>query len=71
MDSNLIHLPGLARRLGVPASWLRREADAGRLPCVRAGSQRLFDSELVERVLLERARGSAPDPQAPGAPEES
>lgn len=46
----------MARRLGVPASWLRREADAGRIPCVRAGAQRLFAAELVERLLLERAR---------------
>lgn len=59
MDSSLLHLPALARRLGVPASWLRREADTGRLPCVRAGSQRLFDVELVEALLLERARASA------------
>jgi hypothetical protein len=46
----------MARRLRVPVSWLRAEAAAGRLPCVQAGDRFLFDGELVERLLLERAR---------------
>jgi len=65
----LLHLPAMARRLGVPMSWLRREADSGRLPCVRAGSRRLFDCALIEQLLLERARAvNAPD--SPTAQEE-
>lgn len=55
MDPELVHLNTLARRLGVPAIWLRREADAGNLPHIRAGSQVLFDAATVERILLERA----------------
>lgn len=46
----------MARRLGVTTSWLRAEAAAGRLPCVRAGEQFLFAVDAVERVLLERAQ---------------
>lgn len=55
MDATLLHAPALARRLRVPASWLRSEADAGRLPCLRAGRRYLFDAYTVERVLLARA----------------
>lgn len=54
-ESLLVTLPQLARRYGVPASWLKAEADSGRLPAVRAGSQRLFNLEVVELVLAERA----------------
>lgn len=46
----------MARRLRVPVRWLRSEAEAGRVPCLRAERAILFDPEAVERVLLERAR---------------
>jgi hypothetical protein len=52
----LVSLGHLARRLGIPPQWLREEAEAGRLPCARTGSGFVFDAEVVERVLLERAR---------------
>lgn len=45
-----------ARLLGVTVQWLRDEAEAGRVPCLRAGSRLLFDPEAVEAVLAERAR---------------
>jgi hypothetical protein len=45
----------------VPAAWLRAEADAGRLPHLRAGSAYLFDVDTVERLLLERARRCCQD----------
>lgn len=45
-----------ARYLRVPLKWLKEEAAAGRLPCLDAGGVFLFDPELVERVLLIRAR---------------
>jgi hypothetical protein len=53
----LLPLSQAARLLYVPATWLRTEADAGRLPCLRAGSQYLFDVDLIGGMLLERARG--------------
>lgn len=45
----------MARRLGVSTQWLRTEAEAGRIPAIRAGSTHLFNPEAVERLLLERA----------------
>ena len=47
-----------ARDLGVPAAWLKAEAERGAIPCLRAGRQILFDLALVRRLLLERARGA-------------
>lgn len=51
----VLGLVELARRYRVPVSWLRAEAKAGRLPAVKAGSQFLFNVEVVDRVLAERA----------------
>jgi excisionase family DNA binding protein len=53
--SPLLSLTRLARRLGVPSSWLRQEADAGRIPCLRAGKRLLFNAQAVEEALLEKA----------------
>ena len=44
-----------AARLGVPAAWLRAEAQAGRLPCLRVGRRLLFNPDSIEAALLERA----------------
>jgi hypothetical protein len=52
----LLPLSTTARLLRVPSAWLRAEAEAGRLPHLRADSALLFDVDLVERILLERAR---------------
>lgn len=45
----------LARMLRVPVKWLREEAEAARLPCVKAGSRYLFNRVAVEATLAERA----------------
>ena len=60
----LMELRELARLLGVPTRWLRAEAEAGRIPGLAAGSTWLFDADLVECVLAERAR-SAKDVDGP------
>jgi hypothetical protein len=52
----LFPLSETARILCVPARWLRAEAEAGRIPHLRADTALLFDLETVEKVLLERAR---------------
>jgi len=44
-----------ARELGLPAAWLRREADARRVPCIRVGRRRMFDPDAVMRALAARA----------------
>lgn len=54
-----LYLGAMARRLRVPATWLRAEAEAGRIPHIRAGRALLFDAETVERLILERLRSAA------------
>ena len=53
--TELLPLSRMARRLRVTQSWLRSEADAGRVPCLRADSRYLFVAEAVERILADRA----------------
>ena len=48
-------LEALASSLGLPRKWLRDEADAGRIPCLRIGRRLLFSLEAVQEVLAERA----------------
>ena len=55
-NSRLLPLRFMAKRLRVPVRWLRGEAEAGRIPHLKADSHLLFDPEAVERTLLERAR---------------
>lgn len=55
----LIPLVGMAHRLRVTAKWLRAEAEAGRIPHLRADRALLFDPETVQRILLEHARDVA------------
>ena len=57
-DPKLYPIGLLARRLRVPVAWLREEANAGRIPHLRAGPRLLFDPEIVEHELLKRARGN-------------
>lgn len=45
----------MARILRVTVRWLRSEAEAGRLPSVKAERRFLFNREAVERMLAERA----------------
>jgi hypothetical protein len=56
----------MARRLRVPSRWLRAEAEAGRLPCLKAGKAILFDPQAVEDALVVAARRdpAAPTPEA-------
>jgi hypothetical protein len=49
----------LARRLRVPPKWLREEADAGRLPHLRAGAVYLFDPAVVEQIIRARLAEAA------------
>jgi hypothetical protein len=53
--SELLSLARAARRLGVTARWLKAEANAGRVPCLRAGTRYLFDSVAVTQALSKRA----------------
>jgi hypothetical protein len=59
-EPELKPLPAMARWLRVSRRWLRDEAEAGRIPCVRAGAGYLFHAPTVEAVLTERAALPAP-----------
>jgi hypothetical protein len=61
-DSELLSLRWMARRLGVKPGWLADEAQAGRVPGVKAGATWLFDADAVETALM--ARAGAPSPAA-------
>ena len=67
-EPTLLPANQMARWIRVPLRWLREEAVAGRIPCVDAGGQLLFDPETVERVLLDRARETEISPDPGGAP---
>ena len=64
-NTKLLPLRNLARTLHVPARWLREEAEAGRIPALRAGRNFLFELGAVESALLARARESAPGKGVP------
>jgi hypothetical protein len=59
MDTKYIRVAELARATRLPAAWLKREADAGRLPCIRAGRLRMFDLAAVLKALADRQNGGA------------
>jgi hypothetical protein len=56
----LVPITVAARHLRLKADWLKAEAAAGRVPCLRAGKQILCDVEAVETALLEQARRLSP-----------
>jgi len=60
LPESFISLRRAAARLGLPASWLRAEALAGRVPCLCVGRRLMLNPEAVERALLDRAERAAP-----------
>lgn len=50
-----VNLHALALYTHLPREWLRREALAGRIPCLRIGRKLLFSPAAVEKALTERA----------------
>jgi hypothetical protein len=69
MENKLFTLRDLAhhyKRFGLSIAWLKAEAEAGRLPCFKAGRKLLFDLEAVEKSLLQRA-GTSQEIQVPHA----
>ena len=55
METNLVNLTGLSRRVRLPAAWLKSQAAAGRLPCLRVGRKVRFNVAAVEKTLAEMA----------------
>jgi hypothetical protein len=54
-EHELAGLRGIAAALRIPSDWLRAEADAGRVPCLRIGRKRYFNLSAVRAALAERA----------------
>lgn len=51
----LVTLGHMARKAGVTTKWLRSEAEAGRVPCLKAGDRLLFLPDAVIDILSQRA----------------
>lgn len=58
MSDLLLSTRRLSSELGLPFEWLRKEADAGRIPVLRAGRKRLFNLAAVKHALAGRACGT-------------
>lgn len=54
--SELLTDSQMARKLRVTVRWLRGEADAGRVPALKAERRYLFNPDAVVRALAARAR---------------
>lgn len=57
LDQTFVPIRVASNKLGLPESWLRTEAKAGRLPHVRAGSRVLIHLAKATEVLTHRATG--------------
>ena len=53
--SDLLSLSRMARRLGVTQQWLRDQAGAGKIPCLKAGNRYLFNPVAVQEALATKA----------------
>lgn len=52
MDSKTyMPLYKLARELGLPAAWLKRQADAQQIPSLPVGRRRMFNANAVRETL--------------------
>ena len=59
MQDELLTIAQLARRLKVSRSWLKHEAEAGRVPALPAsGGKFLFSRVAVEQALIRLAQGA-------------
>jgi excisionase family DNA binding protein len=56
----LLDAAAVAEQLGVPESWVRREARANRLPHVQLGRYVRFELPVVEAFVVESRRGPVP-----------
>lgn len=64
-SAQLVRLSAMARIAGVPSSWLRGEAEAGRVPVLKAGARLLFNPAAVQQTLAERAATTPTDVRNP------
>jgi excisionase family DNA binding protein len=67
--TSLLTLTELAVALRVPENWLEAEAEAGRIPCLRAGKRYRFALAAVEAALVHRAASGDAMTAPAGSPE--
>jgi hypothetical protein len=53
-QNKLLPLYVVARRLHVPQKWLRAEAEAGKIPHLKAGKAILLNPVITENLLIQR-----------------
>ena len=53
--SELFGLSRMSRRLGVTQQWLREQAEARKVPCLKAGKRYLFNPVAVQEALVAKA----------------
>jgi len=54
-EKRIVPLGVMARLVHVPTKWLRSEAEAGRVPALRAGNRYVFRLDIVSRIIADRA----------------
>lgn len=59
----LIRIDELARELRLQRRWLSAETKAGRIPCLKAGGDILYNPEAVQNALAERAATERVQPE--------
>ncbi len=57
-EAALVSLPDMAERLGVPPLWLKEQAEAGRVPCLRVGRKLMFHTKTAQAAVLAMAGDS-------------
>ncbi|MBL8889135.1 MAG: hypothetical protein JNL67_04105 [Planctomycetaceae bacterium] len=58
LKAALVSLPDMAERLGVPPLWLKEQAEAGRVPCLRVRRKLMFHDATAEAAVLAMAGNS-------------
>ena len=48
-----------ATELGLPAAWLKSEAEADRIPCLRVGRRLFVNTDAVASALMQRTKSCA------------
>ena len=53
--SELLTLNRMAHKLGVTSTWLKRQAESGKVPCLKADKKYLFNADAVIKILTAEA----------------
>jgi hypothetical protein len=65
--SELLSLSRMSRRAGITQQWLREQADAGVIPCLKTGRRYLFEPMAVMEVLAKLASRKTTETKEGGA----